>query len=215
MKLILAFAFGVNYSSRDYFYFKGESVALLKSFVVAAALTACALSAHAQVGSRLDYSLALADSAVDGYFYDSDPTCNYGSEDNRYRTMSIQVTTSGSYRFYDNGYEDSIGQDGTLGIFSGAFNPSDLGAGCAASIDDDHTVTLAAGTYTLVMSSYDGVDGDIPGTFRYTVTGPALIGGLVPVQSAVTAVPTLSEWSLMLLGLGAAGFGMRRLRRKA
>lgn len=205
----------MDYSSPDYFYFKGEFVALLKSFVVAAALTACALSAHAQVGSRLDYSLGLADSTVNGYFYDSDPTCNFDPEDNRYRTMTIQVTTSGSYRFYDNGYEDSIGQDGTLGIYSGAFDPGNLGTGCAATIDDDHTVTLTAGTYTLVMSSYDGVNGDIPGTFRYTVTGPALIGGLVPIQSAVTAVPTLSEWGLMLMGLGAAGLGMRRLRRKA
>lgn len=34
-----------------------------------------------------------------------------------------------------------------------------------------------------------------------------------PVQ-APTAVPSLSEWSLMLLGLAAAGLGMRRLRRQ-
>lgn len=190
-------------------------MSLLKNIVAAAVLASCALTAHAQVGSRLNYSLTEADSAVDGYFDDSDPTCNFGSEVNRYRTLSIQVTAAGSYRFYDNGYLDDIGQDGTLGIFSAPFNPLDLGSGCVASIDDDNTVTLAAGTYTLVMSSYDGVGGDIPGTFRYTVTGPAAIGGLTPIASAIAAVPTLSEWSLMLLGLGAAGLGMRRLRRKA
>ena len=31
--------------------------------------------------------------------------------------------------------------------------------------------------------------------------------------AAVTAVPTLSQWGLMLLGLAAAGLGARRLRR--
>lgn len=190
-------------------------MSFLKNVVAAAALASCALAAHAQVGSRLNYSLALADSSVDGYFYDSDPTCNFSSEDNRFKTMSIQVTAAGNYRFYDNGYLDDVGQDGSLGIYSGSFDPTNLGTGCVVSIDDDHTVNLAAGTYTLVMTSYDGVDGDIPGNFRYTITGPALIGGLAPVPSAVAAVPTLSEWSIMLLGLGAAGIGMRRLRRKA
>lgn len=33
------------------------------------------------------------------------------------------------------------------------------------------------------------------------------------VSPSVTAVPTLSEWSLMLMGLAAAGLGARRLRR--
>lgn len=35
------------------------------------------------------------------------------------------------------------------------------------------------------------------------------------VQAAVAAVPTLSEWALMLLGLLAAGFGAGQVRRRA
>ena len=130
--------------------------------------------------------------------------------------MTVQVTASGDYNFYDNGYEDDIGQDGTLGIYSGTFDPANLGNSCVASIDDDHTVTLAAGTYTFVLSSYSGLgddenEGDVPGNFYYTITGPGRVG---PPVAAVTAVPTLSEWSMMLLAVGAAGMGMRRLRRK-
>ena len=41
----------------------------------------------------------------------------------------------------------------------------------------------------------------------------ALSGAAVVSSSAVAAVPSLSEWSLLLLGLLAAGLGMRRLRR--
>lgn len=35
-----------------------------------------------------------------------------------------------------------------------------------------------------------------------------------PAPAAVAPVPTLGEWSLALLGLAAAGFGARRLRRR-
>ena len=41
------------------------------------------------------------------------------------------------------------------------------------------------------------------------ITGGVGGGGV----GGVTAVPTLSEWALMLLGLAAAGLGARRLRR--
>jgi len=35
----------------------------------------------------------------------------------------------------------------------------------------------------------------------------------VVIVPAPTAIPTLSEWGLMLMGLLAAGLGARRLRR--
>jgi hypothetical protein len=35
----------------------------------------------------------------------------------------------------------------------------------------------------------------------------------VVLRAEVVNVPTLGQWSLMLLGLAAAGLGMRRLRR--
>lgn len=46
---------------------------------------------------------------------------------------------------------------------------------------------------------------------------PATSQSFIPksVQGAVAAVPTLSEWALMLLGLLAAGFGVSQARRRA
>lgn len=45
------------------------------------------------------------------------------------------------------------------------------------------------------------------------VTAPATVSATF--AAAPVAVPTLSQWALMLLGLGAAGLGARRLRRRA
>ena len=42
------------------------------------------------------------------------------------------------------------------------------------------------------------------------VTGPATVSAMFAV---IAPVPTLSHWALMLLGLGAAGIGARRLRK--
>ncbi|RRD56138.1 IPTL-CTERM sorting domain-containing protein, partial [Comamonadaceae bacterium OH2545_COT-014] len=47
-----------------------------------------------------------------------------------------------------------------------------------------------------------------PVTYRITFTAAGGAG------AGVTAVPTLGHWSLMLLGLAAAGLGARRLRRR-
>lgn len=44
----------------------------------------------------------------------------------------------------------------------------------------------------------------VTATFVATATGPG---------EQITAVPTLGEWGLLLLGLLAAGLGARRLRR--
>ena len=45
------------------------------------------------------------------------------------------------------------------------------------------------------------------------VTAPATVAATF--AAAPVAVPTLSQWALMLLGLGAAGLGARRLRQRA
>lgn len=46
-------------------------------------------------------------------------------------------------------------------------------------------------------------------------TGDCLAVPVPPQPVAVTAVPALGEWTLMLLALGAAGLGARRLRKRA
>ena len=183
----------------------------LKTALSALALASCALGAQAQVVTTLDYNLALSDGVFNGYFLSGQP-CDVGTEDNRYRTTPFVVTAAGAYTFTDVGYYGTL-NDGTMAVYSGSFNPAAPATGCVASVDDNATMTLAAGTYTLVMSSYEGTNGDIPGAFRYTVDGPAAVTFAAPVPT-VQAVPTLSEWSLLLLAASAAGIGARRLRRR-
>lgn len=89
----------------------------------------------------------------------------------------------------------------------------------------DPSSTLAAGTYQDVLQGvpaanltgpFSGTHGGM--TWRLLQSAPdsgvwdlVVEGGSPPPQ--VTAVPTLGEWSLMVLGLLAAGLGARRLRR--
>ncbi len=88
------------------------------------------------------------------------------------------------------------------------------GTNCVASIDDgEETFNLSAGTYTLVLTAYDGED-DIPGDFGYTIEGPAAVQLGPRAPTTVTPVPTLSEWTLALLAAGAGALGMRRLSRR-
>ncbi|MET4579870.1 IPTL-CTERM sorting domain-containing protein [Ottowia thiooxydans] len=192
----------------------------VKNVLASVALACAFVSAQAQVNTNLTYSLALTDGQMTGRFYDGQP-CDLesGTPDNRFRTMPITVTTAGDYEFVDQRESPTI-QDGTLGIYSGVFSSTSLATNCVASVDDGATFTLAAGTYTLVMTSYGGTNGeggDLPGSFRYTIDGPAAVRlGAQPVTPPpVTAVPTLSEWTLMLLALSAAGLGASRLRRKS
>lgn len=198
----------------------------LKNILASVALASSALAAQAQVTTNVNYNLALSDQAFTGRFYSGQP-CNIETaspNNNRYRTLTMQVTMGGSYAFNDEGYD--IGapyNDGTLGVYSGAFNPASPSTNCVGSVDDDQELNLTPGTYTLVLTSYEGQGGGeggeggtgIPGQFFYEINGPARVVLAGNTPAAVTAVPTLSEWTLMLLALCAAGLGASRLRRKS
>ena len=66
---------------------------------------------------------------------------------------------------------------------------------------------------TVSFTVVDGQKGDDDWTLNGDIVDPngPMADAAAPAQ--VTAVPTLGEWSLMLLGLLAAGLGARRLRR--
>ncbi len=76
--------------------------------------------------------------------------------------------------------------------------------------------TVAGNTVSFKVT--DGGLGDDDGQANGAIVDPGgpgvrAAGGGGAVGGAVTPVPTLSEWGLMLLGLLAAGLGARRLRR--
>lgn len=179
-----------------------------------AVLAGASAAASAQT---LDYSLALTDGVVPDYHFDDGMPCNIHTErgETRYRTLQMQVTTAGDYRFLDakadvayDGYPD-----GSLGIYGGPFNPASPATHCVASLDDDQTYTLPAGVYTLVLASQNDM-AEIPGNYRYTISGPAAVVLRASGSDATKSVPSLGGWGLAMLTGMAALLGGRRLRQR-
>ena len=169
-------------------------------------------AAYAQVTTTVNYNLALSDGVLSNYHFDTGSPCNIhvvGSP-TRFRTTTITVTAAGSYAFSDYIYLGG-GNDGSLGIFTGAFDPANPATIFFDGMDANEIYTLPVGTYTLVLTALDGLT-QIPGSFGYTITGPAAVA--VGTAAEPTAVPTLSEWSMVLLASLAGVLGLRRLRRR-
>ncbi|MBK6868131.1 MAG: IPTL-CTERM sorting domain-containing protein [Burkholderiales bacterium] len=79
------------------------------------------------------------------------------------------------------------------------------------TISGTQVTGVAEGACT-IAADQAGNDEYLPAD-QVTQTFPIKATAKPPVTSEVTPVPTLGEWSLMLLGLLAAGLGARRLRR--
>lgn len=81
---------------------------------------------------------------------------------------------------------------------------------CAVDANTGVVTMLAAGDcdVQITQAGNDNYTAAAPVTHRITFTAAGGAG------ASVTAVPTLGHWSLMLLGLAAAGMGARRLRRR-
>ena len=180
-----------------------------RALLAAALLCAGVTAAHAQVATPLNYSLAMSDGVLPNYHFDTGPQpCNIhsGLSETRYRTTTMTVSTAGTYSFTD---AFLSGNDASLGIFTGAFNPASPTTNCFASVDDGASLALAPGNYTLVLTSLNGLS-NIPGAFRYNIDGPAAV---TFAETAPAAVPTLSEWAAWLLAALAGWLGLRSLRR--
>lgn len=68
--------------------------------------------------------------------------------------------------------------------------------------------TVSGNTITLTLT--DGADGDSDLSANGSISDP---GGPV-LPGDVSAIPTLSQWALLLLSLLAAALGMRAVRRR-
>lgn len=79
---------------------------------------------------------------------------------------------------------------------------------------EPENLSIDAATRTVSFTVQDGQKGDDDWAVNGEIvdpTGPT--AAAIAPPGSVTAVPTLGEWGLMLLGLLAAGLGARRLRR--
>ncbi len=107
-----------------------------------------------------------------------------------YITKTVDVTVAGDYVIYDTGYFDSDTStiDILVNFYAGTFDPAQPYSHCVAGVDDSGTATLGAGTYTMVISSYNELDS---GNFTFRFTGPGDIvevGGNCPYPLSTSAV---------------------------
>lgn len=117
--------------------------------------------------------------------------CTLHGWDVNYITKTVNVTASGDYVIYDTGYYDS--DDSTLDILvnfysQGNFNPAAPLNNCVDGVDDSGTATLGAGTYTMVISSYEELK---TGNFTFSFDGPGDIvevGANCPYPLSTSAV---------------------------
>lgn len=119
-----------------------------------------------------------------------------------YRSFAFTVNTAGTYTF------DAFSSfDNVLSLYTGAFNPASPLTNISAYNDDTNGLnarissSLLAGTaYNIVFASYENAD---RGAFTITANGPGTV-------SQTGAVPEPATWAMLILGMAAIGYSMRR-----
>lgn len=110
-----------------------------------------------------------------------------------YEVVRFKPTATGSYTIS----EGAASPDGRVGLYGGAFAPTNKLANCLAFIDENtsspFSVPLTAGvTYTMVRSA--GVSGG-SGTYQFDVDGPGVLTVLTSTTTTLTTSPAPSELS--------------------
>lgn len=164
---------------------------------VAVALSGLVLASPASaVASTIDYTLDGADpSMATPLGGDSTAPCVDDATAGTYfyEVVRFKPTVTGSYTIS----EDVASPDGRLGVYSGAFAPSNKLANCIAFVDQNtsspFSLGLTAGvTYTMVRSA--GVSGG-SGTYQFDVDGPGVLTVLTATATTLTTSPNPSELS--------------------
>ncbi len=184
--------------------------AWIRSFVATLALLVLSAAAHAIPVRWTVTNLTFTDgsTASGSFVYDADT----GAVSN----INITTTAAGVGPFVVSGplssppnilqFVESPMQNGADFLYLGLPSP----------------LTNAGGSIALQPPAYRQVCASTPGSNCNTAAvgstvginaGATLVG--VPVPPAVTSVPTMSEWMLLLTGLLTAGLGARTFQRRA
>lgn len=164
---------------------------------LAVALSGLVLASPASaVTSTIDYTLDVSDPTM-GAPLGGDSTAPCVDDATAgvysYEVVRFKPTVSGSYTIS----EDAASPNGRIGLYSGAFAPSNKLANCVAFIDENTSspfaVALTAGvTYTMVRSA--GVTAGL-GTYQFGVDGPGVLTVLAATTTTLTTSPNPSELS--------------------
>lgn len=184
----------------------------MKHLLAAAAAATVLLSGGSALAQSISATTTEASpSGTFGRFRNVLPNCQIDDIGSRfYELRTLTVGTTGNYTFTDESSLDAI-----LGIYDGGFNPADSTENCVIGLDDGSNgqdgsaVTLNAGTYTVMFSSFDQNETGVA-TYDYTGPGVLTVG---PLASPET-VPTLSEWGMILMGMLLAGGAAAILQRR-
>lgn len=167
---------------------------LLAAVLIAGTCLMTAPQASASTTNTFEFDISDADDQFDRWDGEG---CGNPPETSPYyyETATISVSESGSYTYEDIGVDGPLPPylDAYVGIYEfGAFNPSSLSTGCVNVMDDDRTVILAAGLYTLVVAAYEAIGvGDYTGLAYFSLTGP---GSISLVNSEDSSPRDLSIW---------------------
>jgi hypothetical protein len=179
-------------------------------FSAAAALTLAATSAGASVvtniysghtltGGGAPYSGFVGSLVTPGISFATDTGYNwhpfglgdFGADS----TGSLNVATSGTYTFH------LSSDDGALVFVDGSLL-IDRGGPHGPSTTDG-TLFLTAGLHSYEVQFFE------------CCGGPSGLDFSIPLGTTIGTVPEPATWALMLLGFGAAGYGLRRQRKLA
>lgn len=123
-----------------------------------------------------------------------------------YQVTAFTVSTAGDYSLLS-----TAGYDNFLGLYAGAFDPTQPLLNARAYNDDFNNSLTASGFTTNLLAgvSYFAVasafDNGIGGAYELTISGPGAI-------SLSSAVPEPATWAMMIAGFGLAGSALRRRR---
>jgi len=183
--------------------FRGLAMKAFGIGAMAALAVFAAGQARAQVISDVNYVLNGADPTMSDHYHNG---CSLHAVPGLYELQTLTVTVGGNYQVTDL----FASGDASMAILDGPFVPAAPATNCIFSIDDNNTAALAPGAYTLVLTTLGGG----PSTYAYRFNGP---GAVSFAPGAPLAVPTLSEWAMILFGalLLAGGGWMVQRRRTA
>jgi hypothetical protein len=143
-----------------------RTVASVAAAVMVASGVMLAVAPVASAASDSTLSVTVTDSDP---VFDASAYCGEDSGSFFYTTRSVTVSESGDYDVVDTRIGESP-IDGCLYIYpSGSFNPASPGDNLVGFVDDDDTLTVDAGAYTMVFSTYDIGN---TGLVEYLITGP-------------------------------------------
>lgn len=176
------------------------------------ALATLAVSSFAFAPQASAATFVTVDSTSDGTdfyhraLYDFSDLSGVGTN-TAYDAFAFSVTESGTYEFRSLTLPVSTGWDNFLFLYEGSFDPGAATLNGVIGNDDfrrnigraGFDVTLSTGVkYILVTTGYENDD---MGRYLSVIRGPGEI---------TSPVPELETYSMMLAGLAAVGFMMRR-----